>query len=101
MKEKKPKEPTGEVPKHVIDQITEHTVGGFVLFYFNSKDGTPEEILTFDSPAHCLALQKHIADWSFALQDLQVETERHHIEMACRKNRQEQSSDGDDEASVN
>jgi hypothetical protein len=93
MKDKKPKENHGEVPKSVIDQLTEHTVGGFVLFYFNSKDGAPEEILTFDSPAHCLALQKHIADWTYALQDLHVETEKHHIQMACRKESEQDDQD--------
>ena len=84
MSKEKPIEKTGEVPKSIINQLIEHTSGGFVLFYFNSETGSPEEIMTFDTPAHCLAFQKHIADWSYALQDLNVETEKHHIKMTCQ-----------------
>jgi hypothetical protein len=82
-KSKKPQD-DGLVPQVVMNQLVEHTAGGFVLFYFNSIDGAPEQYLTFDSPAHCLALQKHIADWSYALQDLNVESEKRHIEKACQ-----------------
>ena len=66
----------GSIPESVINQLNEHTVGGFVLFYFNSKNGSPEQVMTFDSPAYCLGLQKRIADWSAALQDLNIEEER-------------------------
>lgn len=92
MKGKNIKESNGEVPQSIINQLIEHTAGGFVLFYFNSKSGAPEEIMTFDSPAHCLALQKHISDWSYALQDLRVESEKHHLQMACRP---EDEADGE------
>ena len=95
---KKHKPNTGEIPKSIINQVNEHTEGGFVLFYFNSKDGAPEEYMTFDSPAHALALQKHIADWTYALQDLHVETEKHHIQMACRREIEEEDDDSSDGA---
>jgi|SRR5882724_361331 len=91
---KKQKENEGVVPSVLINQLIEHTAGGFVLFYFNAKDGAPEEIMTFDSPAHCLALQKHIADWTYALQDLHVETEKHHIKMAYQKENSSQEGEG-------
>lgn len=74
----------GTVPRQILDQLNEHTTGGFVLFYFNSEDGTPEQVMTFDSPAHCLALQKHINDWSLAVQDLSVEGEKVNLMAACR-----------------
>jgi len=73
----------GQIPKSIINQMIEHTSGGFVLFYFNSETGTPEEVMTFDSPAHCLAFQKHISDWTDALKDLNVEAERNHIIDSC------------------
>jgi hypothetical protein len=66
----------GHVPMHVINQLNEHTAGGFLLFYFNSENGSPEQIMTFDSPAHCLALRKHIEDWSKAVHELSVESEK-------------------------
>lgn len=97
MKDKKPKDSNGEVPQQVVNQLIEHTAGGFVLFYFNSKDGAPEEIMTFDSPAHCLALQKHIFDWGCALQDLQIETEKRHIQRACHEENQKRDMGGETE----
>ena len=73
----------GGIPLPVINQLNEHTAGGFILFYFNNEDGAPQQIMTFDSPAYCLALQKHIMDWSCALQDLNVESEKQHLMTAC------------------
>ena len=97
MKDKKLQDTDGSVPKHVINQIVEHTAGGFVLFYFNSIDGAPGEIITCDSPAHCLALQKHIADWTYALQDLHVENEKIHIRMVARQEAEQEGDDGEGE----
>jgi len=85
----------GSVPEKFLHQLNEYTAGGFMLFYFNSKDGSPEQLMTFDSPAHCLALQKHILDWSLALQDLQIEGEKQLIQL----NSIEQS-DSDDDSDV-
>ena len=88
---KKTEPKDGHVPKSIIDQLNEHTAGGFVLFYFNSESGIPEQIMTFDSHAHCLGLQKHIEDWSVALHDLNIESEKVHIVSAC----QQEDSDED------
>lgn len=84
MANNKDKRRRGTVPRQALDQLNEYTAGGFVLFYFNSEDGTPEQVMTFDSPAHCLALQKHINDWSLAVQDLSVEGEKVNLIAACK-----------------
>jgi hypothetical protein len=62
--------PDGNIPNHVVNQLIEHTVGGFILFYFNQETGEPEQVMTFDSPAHSLALQKYIADWQSAIEQV-------------------------------
>lgn len=72
----------GSVPESIINQLVEHTAGGFILFYFNNENGQPENIMTFDSPAHCLALQKHITDWAIALGDMNIESARQNIEFS-------------------
>ncbi len=64
----------GTVPESVFNQVVEHTVGGFILFYFNQETGIPEQVMTFDSPAHYLALQKHVGDWAQIMQEIKVET---------------------------
>lgn len=61
------------LPKHLINELNEHAVGGFALFFFNPETGYPQNFLTFDSPAHCLAMQKYINDWCMALQDIYIE----------------------------
>ena len=65
--------PDGMLPKHVLHELSEHTIGGFAIFYFNSETGYPQHILSFDSPAHCLAMQKYMHDWAVALQAIHVE----------------------------
>jgi hypothetical protein len=92
--ENKNQKPDGKIPKVIINQLGEHTSGGFILFYFNAEDGSPEELMTFDSPAHCLALKKHIGDWSAALQDLNIESERRHFEKICKQD-EENGEDND------
>jgi hypothetical protein len=64
-----PKKPTGRIPEAVLHQVNEHAVGGYVLFYFNQETGEPEQIMNFDSPAHYLALQKHMTDWTSAINE--------------------------------
>ena len=61
------------IPKAVLHQLNEHTIGGFALFFFHPETGFPQHILNFDSPAHCLAMQKYMADWNAALQSLYME----------------------------
>lgn len=62
-----------DIPKCVLNQLGEHTVGGFALFYFDQASGFPKHILNFDSPAHCLAMQKYMTDWCNALQEVYLE----------------------------
>jgi hypothetical protein len=81
----------GHVPITVINQLNEYTAGGFVLFYYNSETGAPEQIMTFDSPAHCLGLQKHISDWLTALQDLSIENEKINIVSSYRSDEEDNS----------
>ena len=71
--ESKPKS-DGGLPKHVVHQISEHTVGGFIIFYFNQETGEPEQKMSFDSPAHSLGLQKHITDWQEAVHQVNLDT---------------------------
>jgi len=71
-----------EIPKAVLNQLNEHTVGGFALFYFNAESGFPTQILNFDSPAHCLAMQKYMFDWSNALQAIYIEGAKENIKQA-------------------
>ena len=68
----KNQQPEG-IPKMVLNQLGEHTIGGFALFYFNPETGFPQHMLTFDSPAHCLAMQKYMTDWCNALQAIYLE----------------------------
>jgi hypothetical protein len=70
---------SGRIPVKVLNKLNEHTVGGFVLFYFNATDGAPEHVMTFDSPVHSLAMQKYLTDWSDALRELNIEATRSHI----------------------
>ena len=64
---------SGSLPNQVLNQLGEHTLGGFIMFYFNSETGEPEQVMNFDSPAHSLALQKYIADWSEAIHAVNIE----------------------------
>lgn len=69
----------GRLPVKVLNRLNEHTAGGFILFYFNSDDGSPEHVMTFDTPVHSLAMQKYLNDWSDALREINIESTRNHI----------------------
>jgi hypothetical protein len=71
-KRKKKNEPVS-LSKEVLRQLGEHTVGGYALFYFHPETGLPQHMLYFDSPAHCLAMQKYMTDWCNALQQIYIE----------------------------
>jgi hypothetical protein len=72
MGKNKPKN-DGSMPSVVVNQLFEHSPGGFILFYFNQENGAPEQVMSFDSPAHCLALQKYIQDWDEALHQVTLD----------------------------
>jgi len=84
MGKQKPKN-DGSLPNVVVNQILEHTVGGFILFYFNNETGQPDQVMSFDSPAHCLALQKYIEDWDAALQQASHNNAVQNIERNIRE----------------
>ena len=79
MGEPKPKTQPDGMPKHVVNEINEHAVGGFALFYFHPEHGFPQHLLSFDSPAHCLAMQKYMTDWCNALQAIYLEGTKNNI----------------------
>jgi len=70
----------GELPTAIVNAVNEHAIGGFAIFYFHPETGYPMHVLSFDSPAHALAMQKYILDWSEALRDLYIEGTRRYIE---------------------
>lgn len=88
----KQEENDGLIPVHVVHELIEHTPGGFALFYFNTEDGSPEQIITCDSPVYSLALQKHISDWSTAIKELNIEVEKHNIAESCGGNEEEEEA---------
>ena len=88
----KPKEKNdGSLPNSVVNNIYEWTPGGFILFYFNSQTGAPEQIMNFEEPAYCLALQKYVADWSEALHQFNLDNSMQNIQENI-----ERSEDGDE-----
>lgn len=70
----------GSIPKHVLNLINEFSLGGFIIYYFNSENGHPEHVMTFESPAHCLALQKYVGDWSDGLKAANLEATKNSIQ---------------------
>lgn len=74
MGDKKQKQNQNEdIPIDIIHALDEHTVGGYMLFYFNQKDGNPAIRIRMDSQVHTLALQKYVTDWLESLRELQIE----------------------------
>ena len=69
----------GGIPPAVLNGLNQFTIGGFVLFYFNSKDGLPDHIMSFDSPVHAVAMEKYMEDWTEAFHDLQISMTKSNI----------------------
>lgn len=103
MKNKKPNKNVnqndGSIPDPILNQVNEHTIGGFIIFYFNSETGKPEQAMTFDSPAHALAIQKHIEDWSETIHTVNIENSVDLVQYGLQQlqKQQEEDDDGDEE----
>jgi hypothetical protein len=97
MSDKKNKsKPDGSVPHQIVNQLVEHTVGGFILFYFNQETGEPEHIMTFDTPAHSLALQKYISDWQAAIEQVNFDNSVNAIQQGIALMDEEPPEDEDE-----
>jgi hypothetical protein len=70
----------GSIPKNILNEISEHTLGGYIIFYFNNNSGAPEHAICYDSPAHCMALQKYISDWDQAIHETTIDSMRQTID---------------------
>ena len=92
MGDTKPGKPRAEIPSAVLNQLGEHTVGGYALFYFNPETGFPQHQLSFDSPAHCLAMQKYMTDWCNALQAIYLEGTKDSIRETLGNEEQDDSN---------
>jgi hypothetical protein len=66
----------GNVPISVLNHLNQFCEGGFILFFFNHKDGSPNRVMTFDSHAHALALQNYMNNFSTALKQLNIHNEK-------------------------
>lgn len=88
----------GGIPQRLLHELNEHAVGGFILFYYNSESGSPEHIMSFDTPAHCLGLQKYMADWGEALHNINVDEAENSIRrMGAEMNNDELEDDEEDD----
>lgn len=83
----------GNIPNELVHQINEHTVGGFIIFYFNQESGKPEQYMAFDSPAHALAIQKHLSDWSEAVHQVNLENSVNSIQNCLESYRDDESDE--------
>jgi hypothetical protein len=69
----------GRMPIEVLNQLNEYTVGGFILFYFNSKEGSPEHVMSFDTTVHSLAMQNYLNNCVDALRQLNIENAKNQL----------------------
>ena len=67
--EKNNEEYLGELPKHVVAQIQEHTAGGFILFRIGSEGEIINDMM-FDSELYYLALVKKATSTLLALNSI-------------------------------
>ena len=75
----------GSIPNWLIHQIEEYSLGGFVLFYFNPKTQAPEQVGCYDSPTHCLAMQKYIDNWGEAIHDVSLGVSINNIQTSLQE----------------
>lgn len=57
------------VPSPVLNQLSENSPAGFVLFVIN-KEGKPEIFSLYDSDVSALAIHKFILLWANAVQEM-------------------------------
>lgn len=50
------------IPKHLLNQLNEHCIGGFVLFCLD-QDGSPQALEHYEQDIHAIGLHSFVQKW--------------------------------------
>tara|TARA_R100000234_G_scaffold117579_2_gene96301 strand:+ start:1312 stop:1587 length:276 start_codon:yes stop_codon:yes gene_type:complete len=60
---------THRIPDNILDQLSEWSCGGFVLFNFD-EDGNPQVYSKAEDERNAMSLQYLVSHWSEAMEDM-------------------------------
>ena len=64
---------TQKIPDIILDQISEWSCGGFMLFNFD-EDGNPQVYSKIEDERNAMSLQYLVSHWSDAMEDMNAKS---------------------------
>ena len=85
-------------PNNLLKQLDECSLGGYILFNFNSK-GDPQVFTKFDNQMNAMALLYYLGSWSSTVDQMNMDATADAImEQSDKNNKNNNDFDSEDDA---
>jgi|TARA_R100001163_G_scaffold18764_1_gene16557 hypothetical protein len=86
---------THRIPDNILDQLSEWSCGGFVLFNFD-EDGNPQVYSKAEDERNAMSLQYLVSHWSEAMEDMNSNSFSKNINEAFLSDEEEEGFEEDE-----
>lgn len=86
---------THRIPDNILDQLSEWSCGGFVLFNFD-EDGNPQVYSKAEDERNAMSLQYLVSHWSEAMEDINSDSFSKNINEAFLTDEEEEGFEEDE-----
>ena len=86
---------THRIPDNILDQLSEWSCGGFVLFNFD-EDGNPQVYSKAEDERNAMSLQYLVSHWSEAMEDMNSDSFSKNINEAFLADDEEEGFEEDE-----
>ena len=86
---------THRIPDNILDQLSEWSCGGFVLFNFD-EDGNPQVYSKAEDERNAMSLQYLVSHWSEAMEDMNSNSFSKNINEAFLTDEEEEGFEEDE-----
>tara|TARA_Y100000401_G_C8207657_1_gene166813 strand:+ start:94 stop:369 length:276 start_codon:yes stop_codon:yes gene_type:complete len=86
---------THRIPDNILDQLSEWSCGGFVLFNFD-EDGNPQVYSKAEDERNAMSLQYLVSHWSEAMEDMNSNSFSKNINEAFLADEEEEGFEEDE-----
>ena len=80
------------IPNNILDQLSEWSCGGFMLFNFD-EDGNPQVYSKAEDERNAMSLQYLVSHWSDAMEDMNSESFSKNLNQAFSSDEEEDFED--------
>jgi len=86
---------THRIPDNILDQLSEWSCGGFMLFNFD-EDGNPQVYSKAEDERNAMSLQYLVSHWSDAMENMNCDSFSKNINQAFSSEEEEEGFEEDE-----